>query len=416
MIETLIVTLREGIEAALIIGITLTYLTKIGRPEMRRTVYSALLTAILGSVIAAFAVSRANINQDIFEGWLMLIAAAFVLTMLLFMARASRSIKGDIEARLDALAGASSRTGIFVFVLLMVLREGVETVLILSAVSFNSSDLSRVVGIVLGIVIAIAFGVTFVKGSVRINLQRFFKVTTGILVLVAIQLTVSGLHELSENGVLPSSRTEMAIIGPIVRNDIFFFITIVALAALMVLFESRRKVPAPASDVSAPERRRAISESRQQGLWMAAVFGSSFVFIALVTAQFIYVKNRSALSPATAVDFEKGSVTISTRGLGKGQLNRYTEIGGAGTRFLLYRKPNGSIATVFDACTICGSAGYVVSSNGVLCKNCAAPINPESIGTPGGCNPVPMASTIGNDTVTVTRAQLAAGQPYFKGR
>ena len=84
----------------------------------------------------------------------------------------------------------------------------------------------------------------FVKGSVRINLQKFFRVTSAILFFVAAQLLVSGLHELSEYGVLPSSKREMALIGPIVRNDFFFAVTILALAALMVLFEVKRREPA----------------------------------------------------------------------------------------------------------------------------------------------------------------------------
>ena len=99
-------------------------------------------------------------------------------------------------------------------------------------------------------VVAILFGVMFVKGSVKINLQKFFRVTTAILFFVAAQLVISGLHELSENGVLPSSRQEMAIIGPIVRNDLFFFITILALAALMVLFEMKRRQPAARARLS----------------------------------------------------------------------------------------------------------------------------------------------------------------------
>src|SRR5258705_10649193 len=95
----------------------------------------------------------------------------------------------------------------------------------------------------LGVTVAILFGVMFVKGSLPINLQKFFRVTTVILFFVAAQLIISGLHELSENGVLPSSKREMAIIGPIVRNDMFFFVTILALAALMVLFEVKRRQP-----------------------------------------------------------------------------------------------------------------------------------------------------------------------------
>ena len=138
----------------------------------------------------------------------------------------------------------------------------------------------------------------FVKGSVRINLQKFFRVTTVILFFVTAQLVISGLHELSENGVLPSSKTEMAIIGPIVRNDLFFFITILALAALMVLFEVKRRQSGvlPASPA---ERRKAMWSARRERLWMASVYASSFVFIVLVTAEFIYTKSVSALSPAT---------------------------------------------------------------------------------------------------------------------
>ena len=114
--------------------------------------------------------------------------------------------------------------------------------------SLNSTELLSFLGTLLGVCVAILFGVMFVKGSVRINLQKFFRVTTVILFFVAAQLIISGLHELSENGVLPSSREEMALIGPIVRNDLFFFVTIVALAALMVLFEVKRRQPASLPD------------------------------------------------------------------------------------------------------------------------------------------------------------------------
>src|SRR2546423_1232269 len=241
MLQALIVTLREGVEAALIVGITLAYLTKIGRPELRRVVYAALGAAFLCSIAVAIVLSRTQFNQDIFEGWLMLTAALFVISMIWFMSRAAKRLKGEIESRVGGLATRGRVFGLFLFVFLMVLRAGVETVLILAAVEFNSTQLFSFMGTLIGVLLAIVFGVMFVKGSIRINLQRFFRVTTVILDFVAAQLLVSGLHELSENGVLPSSREEMALIGPIVRNDLFFFVTILALAALMVLFDQRRR-------------------------------------------------------------------------------------------------------------------------------------------------------------------------------
>jgi FTR1 family protein len=414
MLEAFIVTLREAVEAALIVGITLAYLAKIGRPDLRKSVYAALTTAFLGSIAVAILLSRTHWNQDIFEGWIMLAAAFFVVTMIVFMMRTGRKLKGQIEGKVGLLAGQNAWFGLFLFVFLMVLREGVETVLILSAVSLNSTELLSFLGTLLGVIVAILFGVMFVKGSVRINLQKFFRVTSVILFFVAAQLVISGLHELSENGVLPSSQQEMAIIGPIVRNDLFFFITIFALAALMVLFEVKRREPGPLPE-SPAERRKILWSARRERLWMASVYASSFVFILLVTAEFIYAKSVSALSPATQVTFVNGQVSMPITGVADGDLNRYAaKENGAEGRFWLYQKPDGKIATVFDACEICGAVGFYKGPNGVVCKNCAAPINPQSVGLAGGCNPVPLHAEVVSGSVVIREADIAAKTRMFQ--
>jgi len=414
MLQAFIITLREGVEAALIVGITLAYLAKINRPDLRKSVYAALGSAFVGSIGIAVLLSRTKWNQDIFEGWVMLAAAFFVVTMIIFMMKTGRKLKGQIEGKVGLLAGEDAWFGLFLFVFLMVLREGVETVLILGAVSLNSSELLSFMGTLLGVVVAILFGVMFVKGSVRINLQKFFRVTTVILFFVAAQLIISGLHELSENGVLPSSKREMAIIGPIVRNDMFFFVTILALAALMVLFEVKRREPVPVSD-SPAERRKAEWSARRERLWMASLYASSFLFIVLVTAEFIYTKSVSALSPATEVSFANGQVSIPLSQVSDGDLHRFAaNENGTEVRFWLYRKPDGKLATVFDACEICGAVGFYKGPEGVVCKNCAAPINPQSVGMAGGCNPIPLAAEVTSDSVIIKEADLAARARLFQ--
>src|SRR5579872_2510321 len=412
MLQAFIITLREGVEAALIVGITLAYLNKIGRRDLRKSVFAALGAAFIGSIVIAIAISRTHFNEDIFEGWIMLAAAFFVVTMIIFMMKTGRKMKGEIEGKVSSLATESSRFGLFLFVFLMVLREGVETVLILSAVSLNSSELYSFIGTLAGALVAIAFGVMFVKGSVRINLQKFFRVTTAILFFVAAQLVISGLHELSENGVLPSSKEEMALIGPIVRNDLFFFITIVALAALMVLFELKRRQPTALPE-SPAERRKALWSARRERLWMVSVYASSFLFIVMVTAEFIYTKSVSALSPATVVSFQDGQVSIPLTQVADGDLHRFeAKENGTAVRFWLYRKPDGKVATVFDACQICGPVGFYKGPNGVVCKNCAAPINGQSVGMAGGCNPIPLQATTTVDSVVISEASIAAGSHY----
>lgn len=414
MFQAFIVTLREGVEAALIVGITLAYLTKIGRAELRKTVYAALAAAFAGSIGVAIVISRTHLNEDVFEGWIMLVAAFFVITMVIFMMKTSRKLKGEIEGKVGLLAGNDAWFGLFIFIFLMVLREGAETVLILSAVSLNSSELLSFLGTLLGLLAAIAFGVMFVKGSVRINLQKFFKVTTAIMFFVAAQLLISGLHELSESGVIASSKREMAIIGPIVSNDWFFFVTIFAMAALMVLFEARRRAPAIEANASPAQRRKAMWTARRERLWMGSVYVFSFLFIAMVTAEFVYAKSISGLSPATEVTFTNGKVAIPISQVADGDLHRYqAKENGTEVRFWLYQKPDGKIATVFDACEICGSVGFYKSGNGVICKNCAAPINPQSVGTAGGCNPVPLKATQTADSIVIEEAEIATGTHMF---
>jgi high-affinity iron transporter len=254
----------------------------------------------------------------------------------------------------------------------------------------------------------------FVKGSVRINLQKFFRVTTAILFFVAAQLTVSGLHELSESGVLPSSKQEMALIGPIVSNESFFFITIVALAALMILFEMKRREPGVLPS-SPAERRKALWSARRERLWMISVYASAFVFIFLVTAEFIYAKSLNQLSPATEVTFVNGQIRIPVAEISDGDLHRFAaKENGTAIRFWLYQKPDGKIATVFDACEICGAVGFVKGPNGVVCKNCGAPVNPQSVGLRGGCNPVPVQADLVAGTVVIKESDIANGSHLFQ--
>jgi high-affinity iron transporter len=257
------------------------------------------------------------------------------------------------------------------------------------------------------------FGVLFIRGSVKINLQRFFRVTTVILYFVTFQLVVSGLHELSENGVLPSSTAEMRLIGPIVRNDLFFFVTMLALAGLMMLLEYRRRAPVvlPATATDA-DRRRAAWSQRREKMWMNAVVGTSFVFIFLSTAEFIYAKSSTSLSPTASVTLVGEQVTVPLSQVNDDKLHRYgvhVDDGKGGSpevRFLLFKKPDGTVVSVADACSICGPVGFYIGEQGITCKMCASPLNAASMGQPGGCNPIPLKSTVGGGVVTIAAADL----------
>ena len=421
MLQAFIITLREGVEASLIVGIVFAYLGKIGRPELKKTVFWALGSALIASVLTAVIVAKLQLNSDVIEGWVMLAAAVFVISMIWFMQKTARSMKGEIEAKIAKATSRASRLELFFFVFLLVLREGVETVLILSAVSMNSTEILSFTGTALGIAVSVIFGVLFIRGSVKINLQRFFRVTSIILYFVTFQLIVSGLHELSENGVLPSSTAEMRYIGPIVRNDLFFFVTMLALAGLMILMEQRRRVPTSLpEDASPADRRRAAWSARREKMWMTGVVVTSFLFIFLSSAEFIYAKSTTALSATNPVTLVGQQVTVPTSQITDDQLHRFGVHVDDGqghapeVRFLLFKKPDGHIVSVADACSICGPVGFYIGSQGITCKMCASPLNAASMGQVGGCNPIPLKSTEANGQITIAAADLKALAPRFE--
>src|SRR5271169_5831986 len=154
---------------------------------------------------------------------------------------------------------------------MMVVREGAELILVLRAVELSSAGVQFWIGTAIGIAIAVAVGLFFFQGTLRIPLQRFFKATSVILMVVAFQLALTGVHELSEAMWIPSSKREMSTIGPIVRNEIFFFIVILGAAALVVLREwFGSKAPADEQAGNPAERRKLQWEFRRRRAWSFA--------------------------------------------------------------------------------------------------------------------------------------------------
>ena len=149
MISALLVALREGVEAALVVGIVLVYLNRTGRRALSPTSGRAWGSPASCSIAAAILLQRWAISEDGFEGLLMLVASALVVTMIVWMNRVARSLRKEIEQRVEAYAQKSSRAagwGIGAFVFLMVVREGAELVLILRAVELSSAGVQVWIG------------------------------------------------------------------------------------------------------------------------------------------------------------------------------------------------------------------------------------------------------------------------------
>jgi uncharacterized membrane protein len=342
------------------------------------------------------------------------VAAVFVVTMIVWMNRVARHLRGELERRVDSLAKKSDLAaglGLFVFVFLMVVREGAELALILRAVELSSEGLAVWIGTSAGLAVAIAVGVFFFEGTLKIPLGRFFAATSVILVVVAVQLALTGLHELSEAMWLPSGKNEMALVGPIVRNDVFFFVLILGTAALLVLREWLA-LPRGATPVQAPndaERRRISWERRKQSYWMFAAATAFLLVILALAADFVYAQVAAAPPQAQTLTAKDSQVRIPTAAVSDGNLHIFSvDDGGTALRFLIIRKPDGSWGTALNACMICGWAGYRQDGQNVVCRNCASAIYVPTIGQSGGCNPVGVPSHVEGSELVLDLSALSA--------
>jgi high-affinity iron transporter len=426
LLSALLISLREGVEAALIVGIVLVYLKRSARAALASYVWAAVAAAAAASTGVALALERWQISEDGFEGVLLLVAACFVVSMVWWMNRTARRLRAHIEQRVEALArkaqtGASTSSkagwGLFAFVFLMVVREGAELALILRAVQLSAEGVNVWVGTLLGLAIAVAVGVFFFQGTLRIPLGRFFAATSIILMIVAFQLALTGVHELSEAQWIASSRTEMATIGPIVRNDVFFFVAILGAAALLVLREWLGVSQASLAKTEAgneAQRRRAEWERRKQRRWMLGTASLCLAVILAFAADFVYGRVSAAQPDAQTLAPHNGVVSVPLAQVEDGKLHFFSvpgqyfqaSTGRDAVRFLVIKKADGSWGTALDACRICGWAGYRQDGNNVVCRNCASAIYIPTIGQAGGCNPVGFVSRVEADQLVIELGEL----------
>ncbi len=207
MLQAFVITLREGLEAFLIIAISLAYLRKSGRSELIAAVHWGIALSVLLSIGAAYLFQQAS-NQALWEGVLAIAAAISVATLTVHMWRTAKKIKGEIEGQLRASTektGSAAWLGVFLFTLLMISREGMETALLMGALLTQVQTMTIVGGAIAGTLAAAAIAMMWSRYGHRVNLALFFQVTAIFLLVFVGQLLIYGFHELTEANLFPNS-------------------------------------------------------------------------------------------------------------------------------------------------------------------------------------------------------------------
>lgn len=204
MLQAFVVVFREGFESFLIVGIILAYLRRIGRDSLVPAMYWGIGASIIASAGLGYMLSK-GVNEALWEGLFGVATIILVGSLVVHMWRAGAHVKRDMERKLNQISqrssGAWALIGVFVFTLVMITKEGMETVLML----FQIHQGNLIAGVALGVVGAAAISWAWVHIGHLINVKRFFQVTAIFLLLFMVQIAIYSFHEFSEAGILPNS-------------------------------------------------------------------------------------------------------------------------------------------------------------------------------------------------------------------
>lgn len=216
MLGSFLITLREGVEAALIVGILLSYLSKTGKSRYNSYIYYGVIAAALGSGVAAYLFNLffggfTGRFEKIFEGSIMFLAVVVLTYMVVWMHHQSRSVGMELKKKADAAIESKNLWALSTLSFIAVFREGVETVLFLYALFIqqaannggSANYLSSILGAFGGIITAIILAYIFFKGFAHVNLKTFFRATGIIIIIISAGLLAHGVHEFEEAGILP---------------------------------------------------------------------------------------------------------------------------------------------------------------------------------------------------------------------
>lgn len=424
MVESLVITLREGIEAALVVGIILAYLQKTGRVALKKMVYLGIGLALVGSAIFTALLQTLGVDpeNEYLEGALMLTAGVMVATLVIWMWRMAKRSKQEMERKLAGIVSRgelrSQGWGLLVFTFLMVFREGAETVLFLMAATLGEFSLWNLTGGTAGIVLAVIFAIFFIRGTLRVNLSRFFAVTSVVLLLLVLKLILGGLHEFAEVGLIPMTKDLMAFIGYFVRDrsSTVILMALMAVPLLMIIWDTRRReeTPPDTAGEKAAERRKRLARQRGDRAWQLGMTGVALLII--FAMGFTTVRGSSLVDPEpVVVSPENGQLTIPVTSLEENTLAKFVYRGpDANIRFMAVRVGNVGVYTALDACQICGTVGYGQDSENAICKNCNAPIALDTIGLGGGCNPLPLSYRVESGNIIIPEAEMSKAETRFK--
>ena len=395
MVEAAGVTLRDSIEAILVIFVMVAFLSRTKQIAKKKFIYGGALIAVGLSIALAVILSQIGMNpeNEFVEGILFFVAAILVGSLTVWMMRHAKHFKSEIERQMQKTS-SGLMLGFIAFV--MVFREGAEIVIFMQSLLLaGSTPVQNFLGGLIGLGLAVLFGYVFLHGSTKINMSRFFKVTSIILAILVVELIANGFHEFFEIGLIPSTEGLMRVIGFLAKDSTGASIIGLMLLSLilMVAYDLLKTSPPDFSDLNPAQQRKQRYDFLKEKYTKLSMAGLVVVLsIPLLTPTI--TASDVAMPKPVEVEANDGMISVATPSVDGMYKYKYNDL-----QFFVVRQ-NNEVRAALDYCYICPPTGYGYDGDQLVCENCSAPIGIETVGNPGGCNPRVIEYTTATDSMT----------------
>lgn len=353
-------------------------------------------------------------NRELFE-FVWLSAIYPVLVLLFITGRLASKFK---SARLAVGPLVLLATVLFITV------ESIELVgfpmkIFVQARSFINTELIlKVIGALFGILLAALFSWSYFKSTRKMNKQLVI-VTASVLVTIILARHLISLLQVGMTlGYIPVTPVLVSVVAPVINTyyPLFFYVLVLLVAVQVILARLGSRKPAQQEYENPALRRKSLAEYRNQLRWLAVTGVLILTTGALLGVGHVYSNKKVKLSPSAPVQVENGEIAIPVTQVNDNKLHRFSYVtpNNVTMRFIVVGKGNGLFGIGLDACDICGVVGYYERGNDVVCMNCDVIINKQTIGFPGGCNPIPFSNKVENGSILIKTTDLLQKEKVFK--
>lgn len=412
MLSSVILPLKSGFELALIIGIAIGGLQKSEKPAM---VPVALISFGLATVLGplAFYLIIPNLIEQMYNAAAQTLATVGLVIILIILRLNIGSAGFGITKKTLLLLAAIGAT----FPGIVQIYQAFNSQYFQSTGVLSSDLINKTGGIIIGFAVLVLFVIFFIKSIQKIDFRFLMVFSVVAFLLIIVRKMTIILQMLLVLKILPFSPSIFAFVAKLINSSSLLFGTLIAMAFLWVIFIAVKTRTSVLSDAPNPAaRRKHLAVRRGSRRLIAALFSLVALIILLLAADSVLANRKVELSPAEKAVADGDEVKIAKKSVKDGQLHRFFFKTSQGTkvRFIIIYKGSDKFGVGFDACPVCGDTGYYQSGRRVICKNCESIINIETIGFPGGCNPLPLGYQTDAKVIRIQVAKLEAAADKFK--